>query len=150
MNSLLTDHFIDAVPVRPGSMVFKATHLNGSYSAVEVFPFKLTDEQDEYFRHQMILLATATSDYRASIPELLSWGLTKTEAFPYSETEWIEGQALDQLVDDKGIDIHDIMVMAEQLSRTLSIFEQLGLQHGGVKQEHILWESRKSGACGIS
>ena len=139
---LIADHFIRAEPVSPGSMVFKATRVNGSSSAVQVFPFELTVQQREHFAQQMILLAKATSDYRASIPELLSWGFTKSESFPYIETEWINGVRLDvkTIENGSGLSIRDVMVLVEQVSRTLSIFEQLGLQHGAVRQKHIIWE----------
>src|SRR5215216_6732310 len=91
---IIADHISNAEPVYPGSQVYKTTGADGTLSAVHVFPFEITIEQHEYFRHQMELLAEVVTEYRAAIPEPLSWGFTKTGSFPYIEMEWIQGTNL--------------------------------------------------------
>ena len=142
----IADHILNAEPVYPGSQVYKTTRADGAFSAVHIFPFEITIEQHEYFRQQMVLLAEVVTEYRAAIPEPLGWGFTKTRSFPYIETEWIEGMSLDEKTgvnNGSTFPIKEVMIIAEQVSRILTLCHNLGLQHGAVKLQNILWDSGK-------
>lgn len=140
----IADHIATTDRILEGGDVYKATRSDHQVSAVEVFAFKTTAEEDHFFTQQANLLSEAVRHYYASVPTILGWGFTKAGNFPFIETEWIEGYDLDQLADnDKNITLDDLGAIAEQISRVLTICHNAGIVHGKISKKQIRWDKNK-------
>ena len=140
----IADHIAAARPVKEGSNVYNATRSDQQRSAVQVFAFTTSAEEDQYFTQQANLLAETVRHYHANVPTVLGWGFTQTSNFPFIESEWIEGYDLQELADrEANISINDLGILAEQMSRVLTLCHNEGVVHSEIRQKHIRWDKDK-------
>jgi len=137
----IADHIENAEPVSEESRVYKARQTNGSFTAVHVFPFRITEEQLIYFNEQVELLGEALIEFRAAIPRVLSHGFTKSDSFPFIETEWIDG---DPLAGSDVFTVDSVISLAEEVSRALAYCHKAGVVHGNINSNNIIWEEKKT------
>ena len=138
----IADHIENAEPVYEGTSVYKAAKTNGTYSAVNIFPFVLTEDQLMFFNEQVEQLEEAYIEYRTAIPRVLSHGFTQTGSFPFIETEWIEGYHLDELMKQQGpLTIGTVINIAVEVSRAMAQCHKLGVLHGDINTSKIIWDS---------
>jgi serine/threonine-protein kinase len=143
----IADHILNAEPVHAGSQVYKAARADGILSAVQVFPFEISVHQYEYFQQHIRLLVKVATEYHAAIPKPLSWGFIKAGSFPYIEMEWVEGMNLCEKINANSgstLPVKEVMIIAEQISRILTLCHNLDLPHAALKEQNILWDRRKS------
>ncbi len=137
----IADHIENAEPVYEGTSLYKATKTGGTYTAVNIFPFVLTEEQLVYFNEQVQKLDEAFIEYRTAIPRVLSYGFTQTGSLPFIETEWIDGYSIEELIKHKGtLTIGTVISIAEEVSRAMAQCHKLGVLHGDINTSKILWD----------
>ena len=141
----IADHIENAEPVVEKGSVYKAIKTDGSYTAVYVFPFSLTEDQIVFFNKQVEELGEACIEYRAAIPRVLSYGFTQTGSFPFLETEWIDGYTLDELIKkEKALTIHSILSIAEEVSRAMAQCHKLNVLHGNISAGNVIWDEKQN------
>ena len=140
----IADHIENAEPVSSDGYVYRATK-NGTYTAVHIFPFQLTEEQLIFFNKQAEQLGEAYMEYRTSIPRVLSFGFTHTGSFPFIETEWIEGPSLAHLAEkENALKVGAVINIAEEVSRVMAQCHKLGVLHGDINSKNIIWDNSRS------
>lgn len=140
----IADHIASAEPVREGSRLYKAWRSDGRITAVQVFPFTMSPEQYQVFSGKAKLLDEVTTAYHANIPAVLNWGHTQSGNFSFIEREWIEGNDLTRVFNrGKIISVTEVGTIAEQMSRVLTHCHHLGLVHGNINLQHILWDEKR-------
>jgi eukaryotic-like serine/threonine-protein kinase len=140
----IADHIENAEPVSSESHVYKAAK-NGTFTAVHIFPFQLTEEQLVFFNKQAEQLSETYTEYRTAIPRVLSFGFTQTGSFPFIETEWIEGYSLADLsANEKALTVPAIINIAEEVSRVLAQCHKLGVLHGDINSKNIIWDNSRN------
>ena len=140
----IADHIAAARPVKEGSNVYNAMRSDQQQSAVQVFAFSTTADEDQYFTQQANFLAETVRHYHANVPTVLGWGFTQADNFPFIESEWIEGYDLQELIHrDTNICVNDLGILAEQMSRVLTLCHNEGVVHSAITREHIRWDESK-------
>jgi serine/threonine-protein kinase len=140
----IADHIAATDPIKKGSNTYKTSRSDQQLSAVQVFAFTTSAEEDQYFTQQANLLAETVRHYRANVPTVLGWGFTQTGNFPFIESEWIEGYDLHELVNsDTNISVNGLGILAEQVSRVLTLCHNAGVVHSEISQKHIRWDENK-------
>ena len=142
--SVIHENIIKIEPLAGTNGWLRAIHLDGSYSAVFILPKSLSAEQNEQFLHQAALMEQAVDRYDAAIPGLKTFGYSKEEAIPYIETDWVEGNSLDEKWGkDVTLPYNEALKLTEQLSRILTICHGLDLTHGNISRRQIVWETKR-------
>ena len=137
----IADHIENAEPVYEEHYLYKAAKTDGTYTAVNIFPFVLTEEQLVFFNEQVEQLDEAYIEYRTAIPRVLSYGFTQTGSLPFIETEWIDGYSIEELVKQKGpLTIGMVINIAEEVSRVMAQCHKLGVLHGDINASKIIWD----------
>jgi len=137
----IADHIENAEPVYNGTSLYKAVKANGTYTAVNVFPFALNEDQLVFFNEQVEQLDEAYIEYRTAIPRVLSYGFTKLGSLPFIETEWTNGYTLDELIKQKGVlTVATVINIAEEVSRAMAQCHKLGVLHGDISTSKIIWD----------
>ncbi len=143
---LIAPHFLNIEPVPQQSNLYKAERADGTVSAVQVFPFNISDDANELLQQEIIILNESIAGYNVAIPKILSNQLTQTGSYPYIEMEWIEGKSIDDILKESGatvFTIEETLKLAEQISASLAHLHNLGLSHGNIIKSSIKWDNRK-------
>ena len=139
----IADHIEFADPIEGDGQFYKGWRNDKQVSAIQVFPFQLSEDEVSFFNKQVTALNGAITGDHAAIPRILSWGFTKTDGFPFIEMEWTEGYKLTELKQHKEVTIDEIGTVAEQVSRVLTYCHNLGVVHGNLSGKYILWDEKK-------
>lgn len=140
----IADHIVSAEPVRMGSDLYKALRNDGRILAVQVFPITIAADKYDFFKQQVELLDDARNHYHANVPAILGWGFTQAENYPFIEREWIDGYSVAELPNrEKMVSVDEIGMIAEQASRVLALCHNVGVVHGNIDAEQIIWDKRK-------